>query len=165
MKKIILIFIIAITSLIARDSEVVEYKEYKVTHTEPVYDIVRKRVPYQDCWDEQVMVGSRGSDGSVGSLIGGIAGGILGNQIGEGGGRTAATVGGAIIGTIVGNESTQRADTRRVETQQRCATRYKIREARELAGYRNYFTMNGEQKYKFSTKKLDRVRVQVLYSY
>jgi uncharacterized protein YcfJ len=171
MKKLLFIFIFVV-SLFARDSEYMTYKEYKVTHTEPVYEIVVKRVPIQECWEEDVVVEERvrrhpnHSGGDVGGLLGGIAGGIIGNQIGEGTGKALATVGGAIVGSMIGSDQ-DRYNPRRshIETRQRCTTRYKREERRELAGYRNYFRLNGIQKYKFSNRKLDTVRVEIVYNY
>ena len=102
MKKIIYLALFIIP--ISLTAESISFADsIAVIKSEPIYRVVTKRTPYQECWDEQVPVSSTSSnDGTLGALIGGVAGGIIGHQVGGGSGKTAATVGGAIIGTLVG---------------------------------------------------------------
>lgn len=164
MKKFIL-YILMISSIFARDSEYVKYENYPVLYTEEVYEMVRQRVPYEECWNERVTVGNRGDNGTGGAIIGGVAGGAIGSTIGEGSGKKAAIIGGAIIGSIAGHNMAHKPDTRHEEVVRKCTTRYEIKESRELVGYRNYFKIDGVEKYKFSTRKLNYVRVEISYNY
>lgn len=164
MKKLFLLLSI-ISLAYSYDGDIVKYEYYKVHYSEPVYDLVRKKIPYQECWDERVSYGRAGNDGTGGALLGGIAGGALGSTMGEGSGKTAAIIGGALLGTMTGQSMAQRPDTRRDEIVQRCNTRYEIREERELVGYRNFFRIDGVEKYKFAPTRLDAIRVEVSYRY
>lgn len=141
-----------------------------VIKSEPVYKIVTKRTPYQECWDEQVPVSSGGpSDGTVGALIGGVAGGILGHQVGGGSGKTAATVGGAIIGTLVGKSLAEKGNnggaTTTYQTQRKCVTKYNETEEEKFIGYKNIGNYKGKTIIKYSNHPLRRIRLHVSVSY
>ena len=164
MKKIFILLSL-LSSLYSRESEIIRYEYYPVVYSEPVYELVRKRLPYRDCWDERVVYGRAGSSGTGGAVLGGIAGAGVGSTIGQGSGNTAAIIGGAVLGSMMGQSMAQRPDTRHEEIVQRCDTRYEIREERELVGYRNYFKIDGVEKYKFSERKLDTIKVEVNYHY
>ncbi|WP_200763234.1 glycine zipper 2TM domain-containing protein [Nitrosophilus alvini] len=171
MKKLIFaVLAIVATNMFAQSFSYIEYVE--VTRSEPVYRTVVKRIPYQECWDEEVPVAyeNRYSDNSdtVGALIGGVAGGIIGNQVGRGSGKTAATVGGAIIGTLVGKNLASRNNsyvTTGYKTVRRCRTRYEEREERVQKGYRNYAFYNGREIVKFSRRPLRNIKVKVTVTY
>ncbi len=173
MRKLLLAIIVLLTSinLFALSFSYVEYIE--VTRSEPVYRTITKRIPYQECWDEEVPVEYEiDGDGNIvedniGALIGGVAGGIIGHQIGKGSGKTAATVGGAIVGTIVGKNLSKK-DTRferGYKRVRRCQTRYEEHEERVQRGYKNYAFYNGREIVKFSKRPLKRIKIDVTVSY
>jgi len=102
-----------------------------VLRVDPVYDETATEPTasaQQECWEEQVPVGSdsgANNDGggrrTVATMIGAVVGGLLGNQVGKGDGRRAATVAGAVAGGVVGNQVA--ADSRpQYTTQRRCRT-------------------------------------------
>lgn len=165
MKKIMLALILVAGSLFANSFSYTEYVE--VTKSEPVYRTIIKRVPYQECWDEEVPVSREDDSDAVGALIGGVAGGILGHQVGRGGGKTAATVGGAIIGTLVGKNLSQSHSQNGVEYKRvrRCRTRYDEHEERVQRGYKNYAYYNGQEIIKYSKRPLRRIKIFVTISY
>ncbi len=140
-----------------------------VIKSEPVYKVVTKRTPYQECWDEQVPVTQGSSnDDTIGALIGGVAGGILGHQVGGGSGKTAATVGGAIIGTLVGKNLASRNSnppTTTYTTQRKCVTKYNESEEEKFIGYKNVANYKGKTIIKYSQKPLNRIHLNVIVSY
>ena len=150
------------------------YTEYvEVSRSEPVYRTIIKRMPYQECWYEEVPVEYEYEKGGViedniGPLIGGVAGGIIGHQIGKGSGKTAATIGGAIVGTIVGknlSKTKRREYIQEYKRVRRCRTRYEEHKRRVQRGYRNYAYYNGRKIVKFSKRPLKRIKIDVTVSY
>ena len=141
----------------------------RVVKSEPVYRTVTKKVPYQECWDEQVPVYSNnGGDGTLGALIGGVAGGIIGNQVGRGGGKTAATVGGAIIGTLVGknlSKSDSQPNGTAYKTQRRCVTKYTESQEEKFVGYKNMANYKGKTIIKYSDTPLKVIHLNVTVVY
>ncbi len=140
-------------------------QKVRVIKSTPEYRTVTKRIPYQECWDEQVPVNQNG-DGTVGALIGGVAGGILGHQIGGGSGKTAATVGGAIIGTLVGKNLAENSNSApRYKTQRKCVTKYEERTSDKFVGYRNIARYRGRTITKYSNKPLRFINLNIKVTY
>jgi len=140
------------------------YVEYlPVYKSEKIYRVITKRVPYEECWEEEVPI-SQENDGTVGALIGGVAGGIIGHQIGKGSGKTAATIGGAIVGTIVGKSLAERQARPGYQIVKRCRTRYQETKER-IIEYKNYATFNGQEIVKYSSRPLKEIRVKVTIEY
>ncbi len=136
------------------------YKSVEVRH------IVTKKVPYEECWEEEIPVDEydEGSD-TLGAIIGGAAGGILGHQVGGGSGKTAATVGGAIIGTLVGKSLAERSHERPgYKRVRRCRTRYKESED-TIVEYKNIAKVMGRRIVKYSDRPLDFIKVDVTLEY
>jgi len=174
MKKMILAgLIVGFGISLSADSFVLQDRA-EVISSKPIYRNVVKRVPYQECWDEQVPVESYSdsqSDGindNFGALIGGVAGGILGHQIGGGGGKTAATVGGAIIGTIVGKNLSKKPRRRYVSgyrTERRCVTKYSQTRDRVIVRYKNTAYYEGKRIVKFSDQPLRYINIRKIIEY
>ncbi|WP_281951376.1 glycine zipper 2TM domain-containing protein [Nitrosophilus kaiyonis] len=163
MKKfaLMVMMIFAVSSF----AEIFSYTEYlPVYKSEKIYRIITKRVPYQECWEEEVPVSESGNEGTVGALIGGVAGGILGHQIGKGSGKTAATIGGAIVGTIVGKSLAERQARPGYQIVKRCRTRYQESKER-IIEYKNYATFNGQEIVKYSSTPLKEIKVRVTIEY
>ncbi len=174
MKKIAIILTTAILTLQANSFTITD--EARVTHSKPIYKTITKRVPYQECWDEEVPVqryeNSRYSDSSnpLGVIIGGVAGGIIGNQVGKGRGKDIATVGGALIGTMVGHNLSKRDHRRRdsyttYETRQRCSTRYTENLEEKFVGYKNVARYKGKKIVKVSNRKLKYIPIRITINY
>ncbi len=173
MKKIISLFLIfGFSSAIFADSFVINDKA-EVIKSKPIYRNVTKRVPYQECWNEQVPVKSyydqRRNSSPLGALIGGVAGGIIGHQIGGGNGKTVATVGGAIIGTIVGNNLSRKENsnnyTNGYKTVRKCVTRYNESYDRVITRYKNIAYYHGIQIVKFSNRPLRYIHIKKIIEY
>ena len=168
MRKIVSILLSA--GVISLMAESINFSDsIPVIKSEPVYKVVTKRTPYQECWDEQVPISSGSSDdGTVGALIGGVAGGILGHQVGGGSGKTAATVGGAIIGTLVGKNLASNGNsqaTTTYQTQRKCVTKYNETEEEKFVGYKNIGNYKGKTIIKYSSHPLRRIKLYVSVNY
>ena len=144
----------------------------EVVRSKPIYRNVIKRVPYQECWDEQVPVDEYyeddNSNDNIGALIGGVAGGILGHQVGGGGGKVAATVGGAIIGTIVGKNLSshhRRNYTSSYKTVRKCVTKYNESNDRVITQYKNIAYYQGRKIVKFSDRPLKYIQIRKIIEY
>lgn len=173
MKKIIAILAAASFALQANAFTVTE--KVRVIKSKPIYKTVTKRVPYQECWDEEVPVRRNynhysDSHNPLGTLIGGIAGGVIGHQVGKGRGKDIATVGGALIGTMVGHNLSRRGHNNRdsyttYETRQRCSTRYHKSTEEKFIGYKNIARYKGRKIVKISHRKLHYIPVDITMSY
>ncbi|BCD59714.1 MULTISPECIES: glycine zipper 2TM domain-containing protein [unclassified Nitratiruptor] len=162
MKKLLVLLSVAIISQLF--AEVITFtKSVPVYKSVEVERVVTKRVPYEECWYEEIPE-DESSDGTVGAIIGGAAGGIIGHQIGGGSGKTAATIGGAIIGSLVGKNLAERNARPGYRTVKRCRTRYK--ETQEhVYEYKNYARVMGRDIMKYSNRPLRRIRVRVTLEY
>ena len=164
MKRVVFVVAFALVSVAV--AEVMTFtKKVPVYKSVEVSRYVTERVPYQECWEEEVPVEyDDGTDETLGALIGGAAGGVLGHQIGGGSGKTAATVGGAIIGTLIGKNLAKRDRFRDYRVVRRCRTRYKESE-RRIAEYKNYARVMGRTIVRYSDRPLRYIRVRVTIEY
>ena len=149
-------------------AEVITFtKRVPVYKSVEVERIITKRVPYEECWEEEVPQDyyEDDADETLGAIIGGAAGGILGHQVGAGSGKTAATVGGAIIGTLIGKNLAERSKVRPgYKLIKRCRTRYKESEERVIE-YKNYAKIMGREIVKYSKRPLRYINVRVTLEY
>ena len=137
------------------ERENVTYAYADVLRADPIYELVRTRVPEERCGEDV----RDGGDPTGGTIVGAIVGGALGNQVGKGDGRKAATVAGAVIGGAIGrnidknNGSAGSGGCRTVEVE---------REERRITGYDVEYQFNG-QKYmsRLSYDPGNRLRVRV----
>ena len=174
MKKIITILTLATLALQANSFTITD--RARVIKSEPVYKTITKRIPYQECWEENVPMQrydnqyERRDENPLGLLIGSIAGGIIGNQVGRGRGKTAATVGGALIGGMVGHNLSKRDRPIRdsytsYENRQRCVTRYTQDQQEKFMGYKNIANYKGRRIVKVSNKRLRYIPINIRVSY
>ena len=174
MKKMIIAGLIVGVGLSLNAQSFVIQDKAEVIRSKPIYRNVIKRVPYQECWDEQVPVQNyynddgNSIDNNFGALIGGVAGGILGHQLGGGSGKTAATVGGAIIGTIVGknlSKKHRRGYTSDYKSERKCVTKYSETRDRVITGYKNFAYYQGRKIIKFSSKPLRFIQIRKIIEF
>ncbi len=150
-------------------AETMQFTEYvHVSSSTPEYETTHQRVPYQECYDEQVPVSrsNTGNSNVAGSVIGGTIGGVLGHQVGAGKGNDAATIGGAILGTIVGGNTiganNQGYNQPQYQTRRNCVTKYReSRGVREFVGYKNVAYYKGKKIVKYSNEKLKSIPITV----
>lgn len=117
------------------------YRDYaRVTDVRPIYHTVTHRVPEQQCWVETVerTADADGYRSATSTIAGGLIGAAIGNRVGDRHGReSAATVAGAILGASIGRDIGHRRErvVTRTEEVERCETRYRHEEHREVIGY------------------------------
>ncbi len=154
-------------------AETLQFTEYlSVSSSTPEYQTVQERVPYQECYDEQVPVAraNSGTNNVGGSILGGAIGGVIGHQIGAGKGNDIATVGGAILGTIVGGNTIganqQQYNQPQYQTRRNCVTKYRQSASqRRFVGYKNIAYYKGKKIVKYTNEKLTSIPVTVTIDY
>lgn len=67
----------------------------QVTRSEPVYQTVVDRLPYEQCAEERVPIKKQEDT----NIMGGLIGGAIGRNVGKGHGRDAAIIGGTVAGS------------------------------------------------------------------
>ncbi len=137
----------------------------RVVQSNPVYDNIVERNPYEQCRNVNVPIQSSGESEDLGTFLGGVAGGILGHQVGGGHGKTVATIGGAILGSAVGNSLSRKDSYARYETRRQCETKYHETNKRVLAGYNNIGYYKGQKIIKFSNTRLRTIPITINISY
>jgi len=164
--KLKLLCVLALSELLQADT--LQFTEYvAVQASTPEYQIVQQRVPYQECYDEQVPISrdNRGENNVVGSILGGAIGGVVGHQIGDGKGNDIATVGGAILGTIVGGNTigiNQQYKQSQYQTRRNCMTKYRKRRGEDqFIGYKNVGYYKGKKIIKYTNKRLTSIPVTI----
>jgi uncharacterized protein YcfJ len=177
--KLKLLSMLFATALLQVEAETLQFTEYVSVHSStPEYQTTQQRIPYEECYNEQIPINSTYDSGInnggnvAGSIIGGAIGGVLGHQIGKGKGNDAATIGGAILGTIVGSNTLGRpnqvytAPQPRYQTRRKCITKYREgpRE-RTFIGYKNVAYYKGKKIVKYSNEKLTSIPVTVTIDY
>ena len=173
MKKLLTILTLAALALQAGSFTITD--QARVIRSKPIYKTITKRVPYQECWNENVPVQRYNSryerdDNPLGVLIGSVAGGIIGNQVGRGRGRTAATVGGALIGGVVGHNLSRKSHHRRdsytsYEERKRCVTRYNETQEEKFVGYKNIARYKGRKIVRISHRRLRYIPINIQVNY
>jgi uncharacterized protein YcfJ len=170
--------IFALSSLLSAESLV--FTEYvSVSNSQPQYERVSERIPYQECVDERVRVNRaysnnryNESDRVAASVLGGTIGGVIGHQIGKGKGNDVATVGGAILGTIVGGNMAHPNQRQSVyqepeyQTRRNCTTKYRSTGTKSrLTGYKNIAYYKGKKIVKYSNERLSSIPITVTIDY
>jgi len=163
--KVLIYLIIATTMLFSSSITI----ELPVTHSEPIYRTVTKRVPYQECYDktEQVRIfcGNDSDENIIGidTLIGITAGVILGNQIGKGNGRSAAKVLGGIAGGLASNGMRNSNNDYCYEERKRrvCETNYEQSTSKRQIGYKLCAKIEGKEICTSSKSKLSSIDVHI----
>jgi uncharacterized protein YcfJ len=113
------------------------FDQAKVSHVEPIIEIVEVAAPYQTCRIEKVYSSGNPRHSNTPEIVGGIFGGLLGSQIGRGNGKTAATIAGVVLGSSIAHDMEKQhayrsGYGRSVEV---CETRYSYRSEERIVGY------------------------------
>jgi len=171
MMKLKIVSLLAFSTLLS--AETMQFTEYvSVSSSVAEYQTTQQRVPYEECYEEQVPVARQNSGNSnvAGSIVGGALGGVIGHQIGAGKGNDVATVGGAILGTIVGGNTIgtnqQQYNQPQYQTRKNCVTKYRegVRQ-KTFVGYKNTAYYKGKKIVKYSNEKLTSIPVTVTIDY
>lgn len=148
-----------------------EIQTVPVIDAQPVYRIYEKRIPYQECWNEQVKhveTSSRGSDSYTGTILGGVIGGAIGHAIGhKKRNKQVGAVVGTILGGSIGRDVSNHYDNdinRRIyyTTERKCVTRHDIQREERIVGYDVTYEYQGNhQIVRMKTKPGDTIQVRV----
>lgn len=146
----------------------------KVTRVEPITHMVERRVPEEQCWNEQVKYyddhrGHRGRDNSYTStIVGGIIGGALGNAVGhKKKNKKIGTAVGAILGASIGSDvgahgRKHKRSRRHYRNERRCDVTYHTNYEEEILAYRVWFRYKGEEyKTRMNHKPGNKIKVRV----
>jgi uncharacterized protein YcfJ len=158
----------------------------KVTRVEPITHRVERRIPEEQCWNQQVKYydGYHNSHNShyddyrddyrdrgnsyTNAIVGGIIGGALGNAVGhKKKNKQIGTAVGAILGASIGNEigangRKHKGSTSRYRKQHRCEVTYRVDYQEEILAYRVWFRYKGQEyKTRMNHKPGKRIKVSV----
>lgn len=131
--------ILAVLALLGLPSLTYANEHYdfaRVTSVEPVYSMVERRIPQEECWIETVRQEPGRQSNAAGTIAGGIVGGALGHAVGHGHkNKRVGTVVGAVLGMAVGSNVGRQHRAPRYEDVQRCETHYVSHTEERLNGY------------------------------
>jgi len=136
-----------------------DYDYARVTRVEPRVRQVRISVPRRECYAESGYGPDDGPDygpgngerpAAGGMILGGLSGAEKRNQFGHGRERGVGTVAGAVIGSAIGHDvaTQRRGDSQygysppRVQSGERCTTRYTEQIQQRIDGYRVSYRYN-----------------------
>ncbi|MFT6264031.1 MAG: hypothetical protein ACJAWS_000163 [Oleiphilaceae bacterium] len=148
----------------------------KVTRVEPITHRVERRIPEEQCWNEQVKYydGHRDhyrdrGNSYTSTIVGGIIGGALGNAVGhKKKNKKIGTAVGAILGASIGSEigasgrKHHKVSTSRYRNERRCEVTYHVNYEEEILAYRVWFRYKGEEyKTRMNHKPGKKIKVRV----
>jgi uncharacterized protein YcfJ len=166
-KSLIILGLILSSNILMADNDNYQYKTVyvDVLKSEPIYTNIEKKYPIEECVDKKVIIRHNNNSIGVDTLIGGVLGVALGNQIGKGSGRDAAKVVGGISGALIANNMRNNNHNNDYTYKTICNKKYRYEHVSRLSGYKNYFIINGEKYFKISDRKLNRVKINLTYSW
>ncbi len=123
----------------------------RVSHVEPLYEVVQVPRQQRECWDEEVH-GSRTQHSNGGMLVGAVIGGVIGHNLGNERHRRATTAMGTAIGAAIGHDSDHSYQSPYHYTEQRCTVTTDYLNEERLQGYRVHYRYQGEE----YVKRMDR---------
>ena len=125
----------------------VTYDRARVTDVEPIYELVSRSVPVEQCHEERIAAPRYRQASATGPLLGAIIGGAIGNAVGhKKRNKQVGTLVGAVLGGSIGADITRdhsRRHGRRYTVQEVCDTHYEVHQEEQLAGYRVSYVYGG----------------------
>jgi uncharacterized protein YcfJ len=115
----------------------------RVSHVEPIIDVVQIPQQRRECWDE-VVSGSTTHHSADGMLVGAIIGGVIGHNVGNKHNRGATTAMGTVIGATIGHDSDRSYQQPYRYTEQRCSVSTDYIEEERIRGYRVSYKYQGQ---------------------
>jgi len=110
-----------------------------VVSSEPIVEVITRRIPHEQCRDEQVKVVDSGATHSpTPGLLGAAVGGAVGGAAGQDSRFQPLIIGaGALLGASIGTDiAHQRSARSYYVTEQRCGIDYELRDSERVVGYR-----------------------------
>jgi uncharacterized protein YcfJ len=148
--------------------EATRYGWADVLRVDPVYEASGQAIPYEDCYEEQVIepASAEVDNGkrTGATVLGAIIGGIIGNRFGKGDGRKVTTAAGVVAGGVVGNNLAggQPAHAPKYTTRRHCPGDDVTNASRRVVAYDVEYRYRGEiYTSRMSSDPGDRMRVRV----
>ena len=116
----------------------------RVSHVEPLYEVVQVPEQQRECWDEEVH-GTRTRHSNGGTLVGAVIGGVIGHNIGNERNRRVTTAMGSVIGAAIGHDSDHSYQTPYRHIEQRCSVSTHYVNQKRNQGYRVHYRYQGER--------------------
>lgn len=150
----------------------VAYDYAEVLHAEPIQHSFERRIPVENCWNEQVRnerARPEASSSYLGPVLGAVIGGGLGNAVGhhKRNQQVGAAVG-AVLGATVGHEITRdkSAGGSGVDVyytnERRCDTTYEVEADHRTVGYWVTYQYRGQEyRTRMDSHPGQRIRVRV----
>ena len=146
----------------------------KVVAVEPITQSYSRKVPYQECWTEQVRydrpVGG-GYRSNTPAILGGVIGALAGRDLGRHNHkdtRALKAIAGGLLGASIGRDLGSRSQPQRTvaeyRNEERCETRYDTQWEERITGYDVRYRYRGETyntRMDYDPGEKIRVRVQV----
>lgn len=114
------------------------YISVPVVQSEPIVEVITRKIPHEYCRDEQVKVVHSGPHSATPGLLGAVVGGVVGGAAGSDSRYQPVTAGaGALLGASIGTDVARRQSARSYYVNERhCSTEYELRDMERVVGYR-----------------------------
>jgi len=120
-----------------------EVVKARVSHVEPIIEVVRVPQKQRECWDE-VVTNERARPSSRGLITGAIIGGVIGHNVGNEHNRGATAAVGTLIGATIGHDADLHKVARRSHTEHHCSVTTGYVEEEQILGYRVSYHYHGD---------------------
>lgn len=128
-----------------------------VIYVEPIYRVVHRARPRQECWSTTETYGGHGN-GAAGLVLGGVLGGVIGQNLSHGHHNDTAVLAGTLLGATIGHDMGHSGS--RPVTRTHCETRDDFDEVEEIVSYRVKYRHIGRI-YETRTERHPGTRIQV----
>ena len=115
------------------------YYDAPVVESEPIVEVVTRKIPHEQCYEEQVkVVQSGGAHSPTPGLLGAVVGGAVGGAAGHDSSYQPLIIGaGALLGASIGTDiAHQRSAQSYYVTERNCGIDYELRDTERVVGYR-----------------------------
>lgn len=126
------------------------YIEAPVVSSEPIVEVITRKIPHEQCHDTQVRVDEPASTHSpTPGLLGAAVGGAVGGAAGHESRYQPLLIGaGALLGASIGTDvAHQRGGQSYYVTERRCGVDYELRDSERVVGYRVGYRYQGSVYY------------------
>lgn len=169
MKKFRLAALLVLPSVLALPgvalSQNTSYVDAPVVSSEPIVEVVTRKIPHEECHDvESRVTESAGAHSPTSGLVGTAIGGAVGGAAGHDSRYQPLLIGaGALIGASIGTDvAHQRAANTYYVTKRQCGIDYELRDTERVVGYRVGYRYQSDVYYtRTSEPPGDRIRVRV----
>jgi uncharacterized protein YcfJ len=165
MKNVQVVTLLLLTlpgGLLAQNSS---YVEVPVVSSEPIVEVITRKIPHEQCHDTQVRVDEPASahsptPGLLGAAVGGAVGGAAGHESRY---QPLLIGAGALLGASIGTDvAHQRSAQSYYVTQRHCGVDYELRDTERVVGYRvGYRYQNDVYYMRTETPPGNSIRVRV----